>query len=217
MSSICKDCKKRHGCSAGMRMIRLRYNHEDGYHCSDYVRDELSASDIERENTLYISSSNPLMRSSLSKQLMGEVDAALRKSIEEMTFKTEPIPVPYPSFNLWPKPKFPAIKNVIFNNPATIVFWEDGTKTIVKCQDGDVFDPEKGLTMAISKKALGNKGNYCNEIKKWLPEEEDAVPLNDYVFHIPDPAPDHIVSAMENMKKVAERFWAAFKKGETES
>ena len=66
----------------------------------------------------------------------------------------------------------PEIKNVIFNDPATIVFWEDGTKTVVKCQDGDEFDPEKGLSMAIVKKAYGNKGSYCNKLKKWLPKEE---------------------------------------------
>lgn len=66
-----------------------------------------------------------------------------------------------------------SINNVIFNDPATIVLWSDGTKTVVKCQDDDVFDPEKGLAMAISKKALGNKGNYCNELKKWLPKEEE--------------------------------------------
>lgn len=68
----------------------------------------------------------------------------------------------------------PEIKNVIFNDPATIVFWEDGTKTVVKCQDGDEFDPEKGLAMAIAKKAYGNKGNYCNKIKKWLLKEEQV-------------------------------------------
>ena len=62
----------------------------------------------------------------------------------------------------------PEIKNVIFNDPATIVFWEDGTKTVVKCQPGDSFDPEKGLAMAITKKAYGNKGSYCNQLKKWL-------------------------------------------------
>lgn len=67
----------------------------------------------------------------------------------------------------------PAIKKVIFNYPATIVLWSDGSKTVVKCQDGDVYDPEKGLAMAISKKAFGNKGNYCNEFKKWLPEDEE--------------------------------------------
>lgn len=59
------------------------------------------------------------------------------------------------------------IKNVIFNEPATIVFWADGTKTVVKCQEGDEFDPEKGLTMAIAKKLYGNKGSYCEQIKKW--------------------------------------------------
>lgn len=61
-----------------------------------------------------------------------------------------------------------AIEKVIFNGPATIVMWMDGTKTIVKCQDGDAFDPEKGLAMAISKKAFGNKGKYCDVFKKCL-------------------------------------------------
>lgn len=59
-----------------------------------------------------------------------------------------------------------SIKQVIFNDPATIVYWTDGTKTVVKA-DNEEFDPEKGLSMAIAKKALGNKGNYFNHIKKW--------------------------------------------------
>ena len=66
------------------------------------------------------------------------------------------------------KSYIPVIKNVIFNAPATIVFWSDGSKTVVKCQDGDVYDPEKGLAMAIVKKSLGNKGNYCNQLKPWV-------------------------------------------------
>ena len=70
--------------------------------------------------------------------------------------------------------EMPKIKDVIFNDPATIVFWADGTKTVVKCQDGDIFDPEKGLVMATTKKALGNKGNYYNELKKWLPKDKEA-------------------------------------------
>ena len=32
------------------------------------------------------------------------------------------------------------IENVIFNDPATIVFWDDGTKTVVKAQN-EPFDP----------------------------------------------------------------------------
>jgi hypothetical protein len=67
----------------------------------------------------------------------------------------------------------PAIKKVIFNYPATIVFWEDGTKTVVKMQDhdiqnGELFDPEKGLALAIAKKALGNEGKYFNDLKPWI-------------------------------------------------
>lgn len=66
------------------------------------------------------------------------------------------------------------IKKVIFNNPATIVFWADGTKTVVKCSEDDFYDAEKGLAMAISKKALGNQGNYYETFKKHLPEEEEV-------------------------------------------
>ena len=61
-----------------------------------------------------------------------------------------------------------SIKNVIFNDPAVIVIWDDNSKTVVKCGKNDVYDPEKGLAMAISKKALGNQGNYYDIFKKWL-------------------------------------------------
>lgn len=64
------------------------------------------------------------------------------------------------------------IKNVYFNGPVTVVLWEDGTKTVVRSGKKDIYDPEKGLAMAIAKKALGNKGNYYNELKKWLPKQE---------------------------------------------
>ena len=60
----------------------------------------------------------------------------------------------------------PKINKVIHNKPATIVFWEDGTKTIVKAQDED-YDAEKGIAMAYVKKIHQNKGSYFNDIKKW--------------------------------------------------
>ena len=66
------------------------------------------------------------------------------------------------------------IKKVIFNNPATIVFWSDGSKTVVKSNLDD-YDPEKGLAMAIAKKALGNEGNYYNVFKKWLPKDDETI------------------------------------------
>lgn len=47
-----------------------------------------------------------------------------------------------------------AFRRVIFNRPATIVFWSDGTKTVVKCAEFDDWNPEKGLAMAVMKKFL---------------------------------------------------------------
>ena len=83
--------------------------------------------------------------------------------------------------SMWKRTK---IKNVIFNDPATIVFWSDGTKTVVKCGENDIYDPEKGLAMAAAKKYLGtNKShsNYMDEFKKWLPkEEEPSDPFKDF-------------------------------------
>lgn len=61
----------------------------------------------------------------------------------------------------------PKIKNVIFNNPATIVMWDDDTKTVVKA-GREKYDAEKGLAMAITKKALGNSSAYYDVIKKWV-------------------------------------------------
>lgn len=61
-----------------------------------------------------------------------------------------------------------SIKNVIFNPPATIVFWTDGSKTVVKCNAKDEFDPEKGLAMAIAKRCANNSDDFYKEIKKWV-------------------------------------------------
>lgn len=81
--------------------------------------------------------------------------------------------------------KLPQIKNVIFNNPATIVFWDDGSKTVVKANGDDAFRPEVGLAMAISKKALGNGSSYFDEFKKWCkdqPKVEDKETLRKSVI-----------------------------------
>lgn len=70
----------------------------------------------------------------------------------------------------------PAIRNVHFSGPCTVVIWNDKTKTIVRCKDGEKPDYEKGLAMAIAKKVLGtNKSgsNYYDIFKQWLPKPEE--------------------------------------------
>lgn len=77
----------------------------------------------------------------------------------------------FSAYHLTPLRSFPsAIKKVIFNDPATIVLWDDGTKTVVKCQDGDEYSKEQGLALCIAKKCLGNKGNYNDIFKRWIHE-----------------------------------------------
>lgn len=71
----------------------------------------------------------------------------------------------------------PTIKDVKFNGPATIVFWSDDTKTVVKCE-GEKFDKEKGLAMAIAKKFMGTnetKSNYYDIFDKYCSDPEEPV------------------------------------------
>ena len=67
----------------------------------------------------------------------------------------------------------PDIKNVIFNDPRTIIVWSDGTKTFVRASENDVYDPEKGMALAIAKKAMENKYSYYDEIRKWIAKDTE--------------------------------------------
>jgi len=136
----------------------------------------LTPDDIKCINDVMNSMSNEKAKEIECKRHQDEIDALLsiyRKDLEELL---EPTINKEKENNMkitkvYGEPL--RIKEVIFNNPATIVFWNDDTKTVVKA-DNDAFDPEKGLAMAIAKKFLGNKGSYYNEFRKWLPEKDEA-------------------------------------------
>ena len=71
------------------------------------------------------------------------------------------------------KSAYKLIKKVIFNDPATIVFWNDGTKTIVQAH-GETFDPEKGLAMAICRHYLCDicgLERYDGVFERYMPKE----------------------------------------------
>ena len=65
-----------------------------------------------------------------------------------------------------------SIRKVIFNDPATIVLWSDGTKTVVKCGPEDTFDMEKGLAMAIIKKMAGNDNRFHKVFKQYTKKKK---------------------------------------------
>lgn len=96
------------------------------------------------------------------------------------------------------------IEKVIFNPPATIVYWSDNTKTVVKTQNDEIFDPEKGLAMAVMKKSFGNKGSYYNEVKKWVEPyyKEHAVYVKTDVLEI-SLDDNEVTQIKEDLKQLA--------------
>lgn len=69
------------------------------------------------------------------------------------------------------------IKRVIFNDPATVIIWKDGTKTVAKAVKGDKYDPEKGFAIAYAKK-FGGK-TFREEMEKWCAPVVEEKAKND--------------------------------------
>lgn len=65
---------------------------------------------------------------------------------------------------------FPKVDKLKFYDRTTIIWWSDGTKTHVVAQENDSYDREKGIAMCFMKKALGNKGNFNDELTTLLGE-----------------------------------------------
>lgn len=55
------------------------------------------------------------------------------------------------------------VKKVILNGDVTVVLWNDGTKTIVRRDKNDVYDPEKAILACMAKKLYENTGIF-NEV-----------------------------------------------------
>lgn len=71
----------------------------------------------------------------------------------------------------------PGIKKVIFNEPATIVIWDDGTKTVVKCSEGDTYSEWAGLAFCICKKLMGDE--FHKVFKHWCDRDDIREPIYD--------------------------------------
>ena len=144
---------------AKTKMVKTDYNacskRKDGLRATCYAIDEISYDESIIPKTLMDGSCG---KTDISHEEAEEVMRHFVKAIYGIPNEAMVYPV--------------EIEKVIFNDPATIIFWSDGTKTVVKCANEE-FDKEKGLAMAICKKVLGNKGNYFNEFHKWIEEEKE--------------------------------------------
>ena len=65
------------------------------------------------------------------------------------------------------KNRIDLIDYVTFNGPATIIFFKDGTKTVLKCHDEDTYSIPTGFALALLKKILGGAA-YHKLCEEWL-------------------------------------------------
>lgn len=142
---------------------------EDGKILDDAVESAINpfyiSSDYVEANRIYVQ--NPAFdASALRKSIWlslnswyGLTSAAYSNGICLNATKTKPTPI----FDAYDN-----IKDVKFANPATIVFWKDGTKTVVKAQGDEQYIPEVGLAMCICKKVMGNTRDYYRVFKHWM-------------------------------------------------
>lgn len=102
------------------------------------------------------------------------------KDISELALFNDPVEGAFikmkSSINMMPK-------EVIFAPPATIVYWQDGSRTVVKCSEEDEFSEEMGFVLCFMKKMFGNNGSYNNYIndalesaKRYYPKVSSEVP-----------------------------------------
>lgn len=62
----------------------------------------------------------------------------------------------------------PVADGFIFNSPATVVKWADGTKTVAKAREGDVYDPVFGMLACTLRKMTRNRGHAVDDYEQAL-------------------------------------------------
>lgn len=71
------------------------------------------------------------------------------------------------------------IKRVKYDNPWTIVFWDDGTVTKSKCHENDMWSESAGFNACVAKRYFQTTGAYNKVMKTYCHEENDSNPYYD--------------------------------------
>ena len=141
---------------------------------------------------------------SINKQLYDEaikhLNVKFSTNLDERTLKycetdVKSVSNIYRNFQVTPE-------RVIYNDPATIVFWKDGTKTVVKCMEGDTYNPEVGLAMCVCKKLYGSK--YHKFFRYYAPKE--PVAEEEQMDEIYDKIHEMVKDVLKTDKSFLEKF-----------
>ena len=82
----------------------------------------------------------------------------LQQYLERKSLRTSPLPFYCPV-------------KVIYNGPATIVFWADGTKTVVKRAKKEKDNKYNAFCAALAKKIFGNNSRVNAIVKSGIEEK----------------------------------------------
>ena len=72
----------------------------------------------------------------------------------------------------------PTPERIIFNGRTTVVFWSDGSKSMVRCDDVDNYDREMAVAMCLAHKMMGSKAKFKKLVAKGyetMTVEEDNI------------------------------------------
>ncbi len=105
--------------------------------------------------------------------------------------------------------KIAGIEKVIYNYPATIVWWWDGSKTIVKVHKGEEFNKEMGLAMAIAKKVFGNTTGSRAAFKKVVNMADDHSMTDIYLYMKSNKANGYLIKSIkfDDARKLANNWF----------
>lgn len=101
-----------------------------------------------------------------------DVDILRTFNDDQLNLLSELVDLTEPCYGPVYAPAIPRIDHVKFSGPATIIFWKDGTKTVVKCTEEDELNCETGIAMATLKKILGPRyAAYKKQVKGIVDEQ----------------------------------------------
>lgn len=109
-------------------------------------------------------------------------DVDMKRIVDELTRPfnfADFITVPEPCSIVAPKKYFPTIaeipiSRVTYSGNATTVFFNDGTKTTVKCSSNDNYDRQTAVVYALVKRLFGKIGRLDEKTKKFYENEVDG-------------------------------------------
>lgn len=98
------------------------------------------------------------------------------------------------------------VDHIIYNHPATIVFWKDGTKTVVKCSDNDPYIRYNAFCAALAKKIYGNNSQVnkivASGIDQGRPQKKPHGEQKD-ISRLPKVSKEELEFLKENSRKIS--------------